>query len=227
MSSSTERSSICGRKGVLLALGLAVAAGAAMPSAASAGLLSKASADQNRASGSAIELGDGLVVVGGSRATGGSFGGAEWNAAEVNGISLLRHEASPSGTKWSGLAAALGPALDELNRNGCVRDVAGQAVCVIAGGRADRFAGSDSSSSSAFGNLVELSAGSLETGYAIVRVGESGAFTSNHDYCPGTPGNEIDNGGSGQAVGYEVYLPPDLQRDGVDRSEAQYETRDC
>ena len=89
----------------------------ALPGAAQAGLLSKAAAANGSASASAVNLGNGAVVLGGASSSSG--GGSRWDAATVGGQSLYGKESDRGSTQYVGLLAAAGPTIDALNTQMC------------------------------------------------------------------------------------------------------------
>jgi hypothetical protein len=163
-----------------IALAVAATAVFAIPSVAYAEFPSQATADQDGASASAIDLGNGAIVVSRSSAGGGE---AQWEALRFGDTTVLGQTTGPSGDEWTGEAAALGPVLDDLNENGCVRVPDNAELCVFV---LDGFTLEDGESSSAAGELllVQASAGLDPETFALAGL-QVGGSSAGHFDSPG------------------------------------------
>ncbi len=143
-------------------LAIAAAVVMALPSAAHAGILSNATAGPDRASGAAVDLGDGLVVLGGSRSDAGE---TSWDAVAIGGETVIGRQATPGGAQneWTGLLAGIGPTVDDLNAATCDGE-ASHCVAVLPG---SAYANADSGGANGSLALIIVSNESGSTGFIV------------------------------------------------------------
>jgi hypothetical protein len=177
-------SSVNRRKAALLAGIVGVVCAMALPSVASAGLLSGAKLIPGGSSGSAINLGDVIKVSESTSTTSGS----NWSAVTIADQSLLGKTSTLEGNddnQWSGALSGLGGVVDGLNDALCGVDTPEDtALCiqVLQAGTESPSPGNDDATAASFGNIATVGGAAGGNVLAVV-VGNSESVTNGNEDC--------------------------------------------